>query len=83
MRLCCLHDGCNGAVGLSLSHVVLQGAAEDGQLAVGLEAAEGLLGLQQAGGGPSERHLGMPPTLDVALDQLHYDPMCQLCQGSN
>ncbi len=37
MRLCCLHDGCNGAVGLSLSHVVLQGAAEDGQLPVGLE----------------------------------------------
>jgi hypothetical protein len=54
MRLCCLHDGFNGTVGLSLSQVLLESVSEDGQLAIGLEATEGLLGLQQAGGGPSE-----------------------------
>ena len=58
MRLCCLHDGFNGTVGLSLSQVLLESISEDGQLAIGLEATEGFLGFQQAGGGPSEGHLG-------------------------
>ncbi len=68
MRLCGGHDGFKGAVGLSLSHVVLQGDSQDGELVVGLETTEGLLRLQHAGGGPSEGHLGMAPALDVALD---------------
>ena len=51
MMLCCLHDGFNGT-GLSLSQVFLE-SISDGQLAIGLEATEGFLGLQQAGGGPS------------------------------
>ena len=59
MMLCCLHDGFNGTVGLSLSQVFLESISEDGQLAIGLEATEGFLGLQQAGGGPSGRHLGV------------------------
>ncbi len=42
-----------------------------GSLTIGLEATEGLLGLQQAGGGPSERHLGDPPAFDVARDLAH------------
>ena len=71
MRLCCLHDGFNGTVGLSLSQVFLESVSEDGQLAIGLEATEGFLGLQQAGGGPSERHLGVPPAFDVAGDLAH------------
>ena len=66
MMLCCLHDGFNGTVGLSLSQVFLESISEDGQLAIGLEATEGFLGLQQAGGGPSERHLGVSPAFDVA-----------------
>ena len=37
------------------SQVFLESISEDGQLAIGLEATEGFLGLQQAGGGPSER----------------------------
>ena len=65
MMLCCLHDGFNGTVGLSLSQVFLESSSEDGQLAIGLEATEGFLGLQQAGGGPSERHLGVSPAFDV------------------
>ena len=48
MMLCCLHDGFNGTVGLSLSQVFLESISEDGQLAIGLEATEGFLGLQQA-----------------------------------
>ena len=71
MRLCRLHDGFNSAVGLSLSQVFLESVSEDGQLTIGLEATEGFLGLQQAGGGPSERHLGVPPTFDVAGDLTH------------
>ena len=71
MRLCCLHDGFNGTVSLSLSQVLLESVSEDGQLSIGLEATEGLLGLQQAGGGPSERHLGVPPAFDVAGDLAH------------
>ncbi len=67
MRLCCLHDGFNGTFGLSLSQVLLESVLEDGQLMVGLEATEGLLGLQQAGGGPSERRLGVPPAFDLTL----------------
>ena len=47
MMLCCLHDGFNGTVGLSLSQVFLESISEDGQLAIGLEATEGFLGLQQ------------------------------------
>ena len=35
---CCLHDGFNGTVGLSLSQVFLESVSEDGQLAIGLEA---------------------------------------------
>ena len=35
-------------------------------MTIGLQTTEGLLGLQQAGGGPSERHLGIAPALDVA-----------------
>ena len=50
MMLCCLHDGFNGTVGLSLSQVFLESISEDGQLTIGLEATEGFLGLQQAGG---------------------------------
>ena len=71
MRLCCLHDGFNGTVGVSLSQVLLESVSEYGQLTIGLEATEGLLGLQQAGGGPSERHLGVPPAFDVAGDLTH------------
>ena len=71
MMLCCLHDGFNGTVGLSLSQVFLESISEDGQLAIGLEATEGFLGLQQAGGGPSERHLGVSPAFDVAGDLAH------------
>ena len=41
MMLCCLHDGFNGTVGLSLSQVFLESISEDGQLAIGLEATEG------------------------------------------
>ena len=37
MMLCCLHDGFNGTVGLSLSQVFLESISEDGQLAIGLE----------------------------------------------
>ena len=69
--LCCLHDGFNGTVGLSLSQVFLESISEDGQLTIGLEATEGFLGLQQAGGGPSERHLGVSPAFDVAGDLAH------------
>ena len=47
MMLCCLHDGFDGTVGLSLSQVFLESISEDGQLAIGLEASEGFLGLQQ------------------------------------
>ena len=71
MMLCCLHDGFNGTVGLSLSQVFLESISEDGQLAICLEATEGFLGLQQAGGGPSERHLGASPAFDVAGDLAH------------
>ena len=46
----------------------LESISEDGQLAIGLEATEGFLGLQQAGGGPSERHPGVSPAFDVAGD---------------
>ena len=67
MMLCCLHDGFNGTVGLSLSQVFLESISEDGQLTIGLEATEGFLGLQQAGGGPSERHLGVSPAFALAL----------------
>ena len=49
----------------------LESISEDGQLAIGLEATEGFLGLQQAGGGPSERHLGVSPAFDVAGDLAH------------
>ena len=62
MRLCCLHDGFNGTVGLSLSHVILQGAAQDGQLPVGLEAAEGFLRLEQ-----DKAMLGMLASLEHFL----------------
>ena len=51
--------------------MLLESVSEDGQLTIGLEATEGLLGLQQAGGGPSERHLGVPPAFDVAGDLTH------------
>ena len=71
MMRCCLHDGFNGTVGLSLSQVFLESISEDGQLATGLEATEGFLGLQQAGGGPSERHLGVSPAFDVAGGLAH------------
>ena len=68
MMLCCLHDGFNGTVGLSLSQVFLESISEDGQLAIGLEATEGFLGLQQAGGGPSELHLGVSALAPVPDD---------------
>ncbi len=68
MSLCFLHDGFNGPVGLSLSHLLLESVSEDGQLSIGLEATEGLLSLQHAGGGPYERRLGVPPASDVAGD---------------
>ena len=35
MMLCCLHDGFNGTVGLSLSQVFLESISEDGQLTIG------------------------------------------------
>ena len=47
MMLCCLHDCFNGTVGLSLSQVFLESISEDGQLAIGLEATEGFLGLMK------------------------------------
>ena len=65
-RLCGLHDRVHSAVGLRVAHVRLEGGAEDGELAVGLEAVEGLLGFQHARGGPAERHLGIALALDVA-----------------
>ncbi len=34
MMLCCLHDGFNGTVGLSLSQVFLESISENGQLAI-------------------------------------------------
>ena len=49
----------------------LESISVDGQLAIGLEATEGFLGLQQAGGGPSKRHLGVSPAFDVAGDLAH------------
>ena len=52
MMLCCLHDGFNGTVGLSLSQVFLESISEDGQLAIGLEATEGV------NGGAKRDHLG-------------------------
>ena len=57
MMLCCLHDGFNGTVGLSLSQVFLESISEDGQLAIGLEATEGFLGLQQAAHSEAKRPL--------------------------
>ncbi len=54
MRLCCLHDGFNGTVGLSFSQVLLESVSEDGQLPVGLEAAEGLLRFHHARSGSDE-----------------------------
>ncbi len=48
--------------------VVLQGLSQDWQQTIGLEATEGLLRLQHAGGGPPEGHLGMAPALDIAGD---------------
>ena len=56
----CLHDGFNGT---GLSDI-----SEDGQLANRPWATEGFLGLQQAGGGPSERHRGVSQAFDVAGD---------------
>ncbi len=67
-RLCRLPDGFKGAIGLSLAHMVLQGLPEDRELAVGLEPAEGLLGLQHTRCGPPQRHLGIAPAPDVAAD---------------
>jgi hypothetical protein len=58
-------------VSLSLSQVLLESVSEDGQLPVGLEAAEGLLGFQQAGGGPTECHLGIaPPLMTVPAEEI-------------
>ena len=51
--------------------MLLESVSEDGKLTIGLEATEGFLGLQQAGGGPSEGHLGVPPAFDVAGDLAH------------
>ena len=48
----------------------------EGQLAIGLEATEGFLGLQQAGGGPSERHLGVSPAFDVAGGDAKFQGFC-------
>ena len=48
--------------------MLVQSVAEDGQLPVGLEPAEGLLGLQHTRGGPPERHLAIAPAPDVAAD---------------
>ena len=68
LMMLCLHDGFNGTGPEPFSSVRI---SEDGQLAIGLEATEGFLGLQQAGGGPSERHLGVSPAFDVAGDLAH------------
>ena len=68
MSVCCLSDGINGTVGLSLPQVFLESVSEDGWLAIGREAAVSFRGLQQAGGGRSERHLGVPSVFDVAGD---------------
>ena len=40
MMLCCLHDGFNGTVGLSLSQVFLESISEDGQLTIGLDESD-------------------------------------------
>jgi hypothetical protein len=66
MGLCYPHDGFNGAVGLSFSHVVLQGAAEEGLLPVGLETTETLVSLHHSSGGPPKSHLGIAPVLELA-----------------
>ena len=46
----------------------IEGLSQHWQLSVSFQAPERLLRLQQAGGGPSERHLGTAPALDVAAD---------------
>ena len=63
-----LHDDFKEAIGLSLAHMVLQGLPEDRELAVGLEPAEGLLGVQHTCGGPPERHLAIAAAPDGAAD---------------
>ena len=44
---------------------------ERGQLLVGLQPTEALGGLHHAGGGPTQRHLGVAPSLHVATDAAH------------
>jgi len=66
-RLRGLVDVVNGGLSFCLLDGVSQGGVEDGKLPVGIEAAEGLLRLQEASGGPALRHLGIAPSFDVAL----------------
>ena len=54
-RLCGLHDGFKGAVGLGPAHVLVQRPAEDGELSRGFEAADGLVRFQHARGGRAQR----------------------------
>ena len=45
-----------------------QGGSQDREVLVGLQAAEGLFGLQHSGAGPSQGHPRIAPTFDVAAD---------------
>ncbi len=70
MRLSSLFDGFNGGFGFCLFHVRLKGSFKAGEVPVGLEAPEGFRGFHEAGGGPAQGHLGVPPAFDVALNGL-------------
>ena len=71
MRLRGLFCGAEYGFGFGPLHVVVKGFSEDGKVAVGLEATEGLLRFDEPHGGPSEGHLGVAPALDVAADRSH------------
>ncbi len=49
--------------------MIPQSPAQDGRLSASPQSPEDLLGFQHAGGGPTQRHLGRAPALDVAADQ--------------
>ncbi len=56
-----VHDGSD-----ILGDLALQGGAQRGQVQVAVDAAELLAGLEHPGGAPAQRHLPVPPALDVA-----------------
>src|SRR5215204_3416691 len=48
-----------------------EGGAQRRELALGLQPAEALGGLEHGGGGPAQRHGGVAPALHVAADAPH------------